>query len=69
MKYFSLEGSFPAVLRDDGKAFIWEESTSNWGEISAKELLWDTRTPELSEAEFKIRALVSGADPSTIPTT
>jgi hypothetical protein len=61
MKYFSLEGSFPAVLRDDGKAFIWEASTSNWGEISAKELLW--------EAEFKIRALVSGADPSTIPTT
>ena len=68
MRFFSLEGKFPAVLRDDGKAFIWNGSTSAWGEISADELRADLGTPELTEGEFKIRALVSGADPSTVPT-
>jgi len=62
MRFFSLEGSFPTVLRDDGRAFIWKVSTSTWGQISAHELMADTRTPELSEAEFKIGALVWGAD-------
>jgi hypothetical protein len=67
MRFFSLEGSSPAVLRDDGKAFLWDRDTSDWGEISANELRADPSTPELTEGEFKIRALVSGADPSTVP--
>jgi hypothetical protein len=67
MRFFSLEGSIPAVLRDDGAAFILK-SDGAWGEISAKELLADTRTPELTAAEFDARMAVFGGDLSTLPT-
>jgi hypothetical protein len=68
MRFFSLEGSIPAALRDDGAAFILK-SDGTWGEISAKELLSDTRTDELTAAEFDTRMAVFGGDLSTLPTT
>jgi hypothetical protein len=68
MRFFSLEGSIPAVLRDDGKAFILK-SDGAWGEISAKELLSDTRTPEFTAAEFDTEMAVFGGDLSALPTT
>ena len=68
MRFFSLEGSIPAVLRDDGAAFILK-SDGAWGEISAKELLSDTRTDELTAAEFDTELAVFGGNLSTLPTT
>ena len=68
MRFFSLEGKFPAVLRDDGRVFILKTS-GDWGEISADEFRADTRTPELTAAEFDTEMAVFGGDLSTLPAT
>jgi|DEB0MinimDraft_6_1074348.scaffolds.fasta_scaffold460939_1 hypothetical protein len=68
MRFFSLEGKYPTVLRDDGAAFILDDD-GTWGEISAKELLSDTRTDELTAAEFDTELAVFGGNLSTLPTT
>ena len=66
MSFFSLEGKYPAVLREDGKAFIWNSSKGAWGNMSARELLSDTRTDELTASEFETRLAVAGIEPSTL---
>jgi len=66
MRFFSLEGIYPAVLRDDGKAFSWSNTREAWAEMSARELLSDTRTPELSASEFETGLVVAGIEPSTL---
>jgi hypothetical protein len=66
MRFFSLEGKYPPVLRDDGKAFILDDD-GTWGEISAKELLFDTRTPELTASEFDTRMAVFGGSLADLP--
>ncbi len=64
MRFFAMEGIYPTVLREDGRAFLWtgipsskwnEGCPGDWGQISANELMADQRTPELSEAEFRKR--------------
>ncbi len=66
MRFFSLEGKFPAVLREDGAAFIWNSSKGAWGTMSARELLSDTRTDELTASEFETDLVVAGIEPSTL---
>lgn len=66
MRFFSLEGIYPAVLRDDGAAFIWNSSKGAWGNMSARELLSDTRTDELTASEFETDLVVAGIEPSTL---
>ena len=66
MRFFSLEGKFPAVLREDGTAFIWNSSKGAWGNMSARELLSDTSTDELTASEFETDLVVAGIDPSTL---
>ena len=66
MRFFSLEGKYPAVLREDGKAFSWSNTREAWSEMSARELMSDTRTPELTASEFETRLLVAGIEPSTL---
>ena len=66
MRFFSLEGIYPAVLRDDGKAFSWSNTREAWAEMSARELLADTRTPELTASEFETRLVVEGIEPNTL---
>ena len=68
VEIFWLEGRYSVVHSDDGKAFIWKAPSSTWGEISDDELRAAPGTPILTEGEFKIKALTSGADPSTVPT-
>ena len=66
MRFFSLEGKYPAVLREDGKAFSWSNTREAWSEMSARELMSDTRTPELTASEFETRLAVAGIEPSTL---
>lgn len=66
MRFFSLEGHIPTVLRDDGRAFILKLD-GTWGEISAKELLFDTRTLELSAPEFDTELAVFGGSLADLP--
>ena len=66
MRFFSLEGKYPAVLREDGKAFSWSNTREAWSEMSARELLSDTRTDELTASEFESDLVVAGIEPSTL---
>ncbi len=58
MRFFSLEGKYPAVLREGGKAFSWSNTREAWSEMSACELMSDTRTHELTASEFETRLVV-----------
>jgi hypothetical protein len=66
MRFFSFEGKYPSVLREDGTAFIWNSSKGAWGEMSARALVSDTRTDELTASEFETDLVVAGIDPSTL---
>ena len=59
MIFFALEGKYPAVLREDGKAFFWSNTREAWSEMSARELLSDTRTDELTASEFETDLVVA----------
>jgi len=63
---FSFEGTWPSVLREDGTAFTWSSFKGVWGEMSARALLSDTRTDELTASEFETRLVVAGIEPSTL---
>ena len=67
MRFFALEGSIPAVLSDDGNAFIWRASEGDWGEIKSSELLSDTRTVEETGAEFAATLESWGGSLSKLP--
>lgn len=66
MRFFSFEGTWPSVLREDGTAFIWNSSKGAWAEMSARVLVSDTRTDELTASEFETRLVVAGIEPSTL---
>ena len=66
MRFFSFEGIWPSVLREDGTAFTWNSSKGAWGEMSARVLVSDTRTDELTASEFETRLVVAGIEPSTL---
>ena len=66
MRFFALEGTFPSVLTEDGKAFIWNASDEAWGEISARALMAEPRTVELTKSEFETDLALDGIDPNTL---
>ena len=66
MRFFSFEGKYPSVLREDGTAFTWNSSKGTWAEMSARVLVSDTRTDELTASEFETRLVVTGIDPSAL---
>ena len=66
MRFFSFEGKYPSVLRGDGTAFTWNSSKGAWAEMSARVLVSDTRTDELTASEFETRLAVAGIEPSTL---
>ena len=66
MRFFSVDGSVPAVLYDDGRAFLWR-SDKTWGEIKVRPLFTEPRTDEIDEEEFSRRSILSGADLSKLP--
>ena len=66
MRFFSFEGKYPSVLREDGTAFTWSSSKGAWAEMSARVLVSDTRTDELTASEFETDLVIAGIDPSTL---
>jgi len=58
-RFFSLEGTWPAVLTEDGKAFIWNESNEAWGEFETSEEAmafadWLSEQPVIQDQELVI---------------
>jgi hypothetical protein len=66
MRFFSLEGKYPPVLRDDGKAFILDDD-GTWGEISANELRAEPRNDEYTAAEFDTVLALFGGSLADLP--
>ena len=67
MRFFSFEGRTPAAVSSDGKrAVAWSGRNSRWYPLDSLNLIRDNWSPEISEADFMLRADAAGADVSML---
>ncbi len=64
MRFFLVDGLFPAVETSPGSMDILDEDNT-WGAVEPDEVLSDERSPEVAEAVFAARvALLGGSLPA-----